>query len=764
MRSYVRFVLRFRWPVLILFLLVTVFFSSQLFKITISSSPGELFFGDSPEYLHYLDRTAEFSSDVAAIIAFEGDDLLSKASLERLEQVISTIEEGEGVQRVESLISTQHIQSRDDVLYIDHYVDLFKEQPERTEELLSTLATDELTRDLVITPDGRRSLVFVEFEPGDKSLEGAPADMKHILDAFEDYGFSAEHLYVGGLVAVLAEVLNESFFSLYYILPVTALVLLSMVYIMFRRLWPVFLTAFITGMAIVWTLGLAVIMYGHVNIFTTMIPALILITCFADVVHMVSSYLLELARGRAKRDAILDMGAEVGTACGYTSVTTFFGFVAMGLVPSPIFKQLGFLMGFGVAAALFMAMTLVPIFLVFLPQPEPLEVGGTGRLHGWLDRYLESVASVTSRRPHLIVAIFGIFFLTCLYGFSQVHFETQFSKRFIEENRIRQGVNYLTEHFHGAYPLEVYIDTPGEQGLLDPELFAKIADFEKWIDRLPRVNQVVSVVDLVRKMYREINPEMAAKQPLPDSRQALAQLLLLFEMSGGEDLNSLIDPDYQSLHLTVRIEETGVIETAEMGRAIRDKAREMFGDSVKVEALSLELLMGDWVDDIIRGQQKGLALALATIAAMMVIGLRSLRNGVLSMFPNVLPLLAVLGYVGIFWDVVDTDTMVVLMVAIGIGVDDTIHFLMRLRIEWEKAGTRAEAIEKALHYSGRAIIITSVVLVAGFAPFAWSDYFSVRILGTLLPFCLVVALAADLYLVPAFVSLGWIGFKSRRLD
>jgi hypothetical protein len=126
-----------------------------------------------------------------------------------------------------------------------------------------------------------------------------------------------------------------------------------------------------------------------------------------------------------------------------------------------------------------------------------------------------------------------------------------------------------------------------------------------------------------------------------------------------------------------------------------------------------------------------------------------------------LPLLVLLGCTGAFWDTVDTDTMAVLMIAIGIGVDDTIHFLTRLRFEWEKTDSTDRAVSQTLHYSGRAIIITSVILVAGFSPFSASDYFSVRILGTLLPLSLVVALAADLFMVPAMVELGWMRFKKR---
>ncbi|MBI9074155.1 MAG: MMPL family transporter [Desulfatibacillum sp.] len=130
------------------------------------------------------------------------------------------------------------------------------------------------------------------------------------------------------------------------------------------------------------------------------------------------------------------------------------------------------------------------------------------------------------------------------------------------------------------------------------------------------------------------------------------------------------------------------------------------------------------------------------------------------MIPNALPLLVLLGYTGLCWDIVDTDSLSVLMIAIGIGVDDTIHFLLRLRLEFGKTDDPQASVRNTLQYSGRAIIMSSVILVAGFSTFSFSDYFSVQIFGTLLPTCLGVALTADVLLASAMVNLGWIRFST----
>ncbi len=761
MKRYIDLVIRFRWVVIAIFLGLTVFFSYFLSKAVISSDPGELIFGDSPQYKRYQELIEEYGGDHIGLFAFQGEDLFSEKNFKKLDRVVKRIEAGASIKRVESLVSVQHIQGSNGVLRIDNYADLVIKNPERKERLLEKITSDPLTRDLFITKDAKNSIVMVELENDVESMENVPQIVSNIARAFEEEGFSPEQLHQGGLIPIMAQIVELSYINLKQFLPATVVILLFMVYLMFRRLWPVILTLFITAMAIMWTMGLAVILFGTLNIFSTIVPAVILIACFADVIHMCSSYFVELDRGETKEVSIFNIGNEVGVACGYTSVTTFFGFMAMAMVPTPIFRQTGFLLGFGVAAALFSALTLVPVFLWIFPKPRPWRTGATS-VQGILDRILDLIADFCIKYPRSIVAFFIVLIAFSIYGFTNINFETQLANRFDDSNPVQVSMRYLKKHFPGTGMLDIYISNKSGDDLLDPKLFKKMSEFEEWVESQPQITQVVSIVDLIKKMNKELYPEEAKKAPIPENKEALAQLLLLFEMSGGKQLDKIINTDYSMTRLNGRLLDIGMIETATLANKILDKSNEYFNQKILTETFSLNVLNGLWIDEILDGQKRGLIMAFFTIMFIMIIAMRSLRIGLISMIPNALPLLTLMGYLGIFWDKVDTDTMTVLMIAIGIGVDDTIHFLMRFRFETEKIDNTEKAMRNTFHYSGRAIIITSAILIAGFMPFAWSDYFSVRILGTLLPFTLFIALAADLFLVSAFVQLGWMDFNIER--
>ena len=216
--------------------------------------------------------------------------------------------------------------------------------------------------------------------------------------------------------------------------------------------------------------------------------------------------------------------------------------------------------------------------------------------------------------------------------------------------------------------------------------------------------------------------------------------------------------------MSIRLNHAGLRTTRRVGDTIVEIGHDRLAGQATVEVTGLAYLLGDWLDHILIGQRNGLALSFSVIAIMMIVGLRSFRSGLWSMIPNGLPLIALAGYVGLVWEQMDSDTMMIGMLAIGIGVDDTIHFLMRFRLESMKTEDRTLALRRTFDYAGRAILMTTVILALGFLPMAFSGYTTTRMFGTLLPGVLVVALLSDLLFVPALVQVGWIRFTRTAPD
>jgi predicted RND superfamily exporter protein len=762
MKAYFHFVLHHRLIVCAVCIGLTILAMMSYSRAIVASSMDKLFFGESPAYSAYLDRIREFGTEEVNIFAFESPHLFEEEQQAQLRRVVERIEEMDDIGRVFSVLDVQRLEGKDGTLYISNYADEALESPERIPDLIKALTEDTLAGGLVISSDGKHVAVLPEIDPEvqrDLPAERGPEIIYEVVQIFEEEGFDLSSIHRAGFLITIAEVVDQTYYNLKTIFPFVVIVLLLTVWLMFRRLWPAVISVLTSLIAVIWTMGFAVHLDREINVLMATVPAVIIVVGFSDVVHLCSAYLIELSHGIGKKQAILNSAEDVGKACFFTSLTTFVGFVSLSLIPTPLFRSLGLILGFGVASALLIAMTMVPIFFSILPEPRPLRKGTTSRVQDWLDHLLVAVEGLAMRHAWTVMAVSGMVLFLSLLGLTRLEIEADFAKRFQEDNPIRQDLLWFEERFAGTTGLDIYVEVPNADGLYDPEVFARIAKYQDTLTELPRVDTAFSLVNLMREIHEELTIGMEDVGPLPDTRQGLAQYLLLFEMGGGRDLDRLIDFERRKIRITLRLNDEGFRANALVAGKAVALAPQILGRSVTVEPSGLTFMLGDWLDEILAGQRNGLLLSLSTITFMMMLALRSIRAGLWSMLPNVLPLLVLGGYLGGTWDYVDSDTLIFAIMAIGIGVDDTVHFLVRYRIEEARTPDTITAVNRTFDFAGRAIVMTTIILVVGFSPFALSDYYTTRLMGTLLPLCLIVALLADLFLVPALVKIGFIRFR-----
>jgi len=761
MVAFMRFILRRRLMVLAALGLLTALGGLSASRGKVGTSIGGMFLGEHPDFARYLERARDYGNDDAIVISVADADFLSPAGQARLERAISAIKRLPVVDRVRSALDIQYIRSSSESIDIRTYADLAKKPGADLARLAMKLGNDPFARGAYISKDGRHTAVLVELDTDpSRPAENLPALFQGIRAAFQEAGYKEDQIHLAGLSATICAVIEQTQYNLKHLFPLVGVMLLVAVWIMFRRFWPVAVTGVVALISVLLTMGFAMLLDRNVSIFTAMVPPVILIIAFSDVVHLCSAYLLELDKGKSKEEAILACGSEVGAACVFTSVTTFVGFVSIALVPVPASRILGLSLGFGAAVALLVAVTLTPILFSFMPRPKTWRTGTTGKVQGLIDRFLDFTCRVTTRRPKVVVAFFVAALAIIVVGLLGVTIEADFARRLSDDHWLRKDGRFFRQQYAGTNVMNIYLRTPRPQGLLDPEVFHKVVAYQKELERLPEVDRVISLKDMMEQLHEAMMSSSESQRDLPRDRQALAQYLLLFEMSGGEDLDRLMDFDRQEMLLRVSLKSEEYRLTGILGRRAEALGRQILGPGVAVKAGGIVFMMGDFFNTILDGQKRALLLVVVLITLMMMVGLRSLRVGLLSMGPNILPLLALGGWVGLTWDYIDSDGLLVAMIAIGIGVDDTIHFLMRLRIESRRRADITDALEHTFNYSGRGIFITTVILVVGFAPLALSDYLSIRMLGTLLPMTLVVALVADLFLVPALAQLGVLRYKA----
>ena len=758
MTSYFRFIIKHRLASLSVLALITIAALGVMTQGVLATSLGKLLLGASPGYSRYLERIKVFASDEIFIVAFDDDRILSKDSIEKLKRVVKEIKTIEVVSHVDSLLNAQSMSIEGDTLRVWTYAEEALAHPENRQKLLGELIKDNMVGGLLISGDGKRQSVMIELFPDEtRPAETAPKMVKDVRRIFIEEGYDPDTIHQVGLLASLSEVMHQTKLNIAGIFPFVCLIMLMTVYLMFRRFWPVFITFVVSGVAVIWAIAFSVLLDKNISIFISMVPAVILIVATSDVIHLCSAYMLELGKNTRKKEAILKSCTDVGKACLLTSATTFFGFVSLSFVPTPAFKLLGVVLGFGVAVSLLLAMTISPILFHYLKRPDPW-TDDRYKVQSWLSSLLHKINEWSTRQPVLITILFVLLLIASIAGVSQINIETDLARRMDETNWVRQDEEYYKKHFAGSTFLEVFIDAPEKKGLLKKEIFSKLVGAQERFTAYKEIDHAISFVDLIDDIHTRFYPGDDRPELKTLGQAHIAQYLLLFEMGGGENLNRMLDSEKKSMRLSMRLPDGGMRAAYEVGEKVGESADRIFGGSVGIEPSGASYLMGEWLGEMLNGQQKGLGFAFIMITILMIIGLKSTRVGLWSMIPNAIPILALGGYVGLMWDRVDSDTLGLAMIAIGIGVDDTIHFLMRFKIECQRGDGIDAALKRTFHFTGRAIVITTVILAAGFSPFIISGYFSTRIMATLLPMTLIMALLADLLLVPALVKLGWIRF------
>ncbi len=762
MKRYFAWVLRNRITMMAVIAVLTILSAWSVSRGVLANSLGDLFFGNSPAYARYIELIQKFGSDEMFAVAYKESDPLSPKALDRLEQIVDTLEQHPDVQKATSLLTLERIHSADGILQVESYAEAARAFPEQRLELIREIQEDPLLKRTILNDSASHAVVLIELKVNPKRSGEVVSEVVHMtMDAFAENGYPADKIHRAGFAVVLDEMLYQSLHALQTLFPFVCLVMLTTVIVLFRTPLPVILSMGVSLLSGLWSLGLACAASdGKLNIFHAIVPSIITVVAVSDVIHLWSAYLTELQQGRNKDEAILASATDVGRACLLTSATTFVGFLSISLIPTPVFQQLGWVLGFGVGVALLLAMTLVPIAASYGKVP-PKSAQNMNNPVGLLVKKIVNLCVLASTKyPRAIIALFTALIIGCLLLIPNMRIETNAFDRIDEDNRVRTDTAYFEQEFGGSLNLDVFItsDTPGR--MFDADVFAQIAEFEEQVEGLPSVFPSNSFVDLIRRTHATLGGE----GPLPTTREAIAQEMLLFEMGGGSNIDGILDFDRSSTHMTLRIDEHRMRATHLLAKQVEQMGTEILPDDLKVEVSGVGPLSGALLDNIVTGQRIGVLASIVAISILMIIGLRSVSVGLISMIPNLLPLIVVTAVTGLVWGDIDSDTLVVLMMAIGIGVDDTIHFLMRFRTESARHSTTKEAIQNTFDFAGRAIVMTTVILSAGYFPLFFSEYYSMSIMGSLLPLALVVAMVADLLLVPALAQVGWLQFKPANTD
>jgi hypothetical protein len=770
-----------RWVVAGLSLLLLLGGLQGLSNLGFDNSFEAYFDRDDPVYGAYLRYREDFGSDEISYLMYEAPEREHGVfDLEVMRQIASLTQALESevpfVAEVTSLTNAEYVEAVPDGIRV---YDLLEDLPETQAELLE-VRRKVLAKPLyvggIVSADARRGAIVLE-------MDKSSIDPQHELVADPAKGYALDNLYpqatdlaIDGILArpeyaglrfwhsgdvplnAAYNWIASSEGGLFGRLTLSAFGVIGLLLLLFFRstvgvIGPLSVGALsvVLSLASIWLLG------WQADILSSIVPTMVIAIGVAESVHIISDFRARRLELGDRREALRRTLFLVGPPCLMTTLTNGGGFASMVVSPIVAMSHMAIYTAVGVVASFALSMTLLVVFLSLGRRHSSVAREAAAeeyaRAKGGLgfQSALETVARFDLRHPRaILVGALGVCALAG-WGIAQLTVDSNFVTEFGEDVPIRRETIAIDDAMGGMGSLVYLFDTGAPDGIKEPALLREIERLQAEASKDELVKKTYSIVDVLKDLNQQFHDGDPAWHVLPDSRELVAQYLLLYESSGGDETEEYVSSDYSRANLELRVKLVETSKTTQLAERLDAYLAANPVQGARLEMTGIWALWFQLVDYITTSQVNGFLLAFSVIAALMALIFRSFKLGLLSMVPNVLPSLITLGLMGVIGFALDYNKLLLGTVAIGIAVDDTIHHVTRFRHEFERCGRYAEALLATMRDVGRAVFITSAALVCGFLVFTVSALDSQAQLGILLAFCISTALVAEFLLMPALI-------------
>ncbi len=750
----IKFTVKYRRAVILAWLAVTVALGLVGAWQTEFSSDYRVYFAeDNPELLAYEEIERTYTSDDTVFIALQPQEgtIFTQEMLTLVEGATEDAWQIPNAIRVDSLTNFQYTEALGDDLFVGNLVknaaDLNPEEISRIEEIALNEAA--LVNRLVST-DGRTTGILVTLSfPGSDHRVHVPQSVNAARALASDLERQVPGLRVAlSGSAMISRSLDEmTLRDMMVLSPLLYVVLLVILAVLLRSISAMFAASLIITIAAVGAMGLAAAFGIVLTTASVVSPIVVLTLAVANSVHFISTAQEVRREGASKLEALSrSMHVNIDPIF-LTSLTTLIGFLSLNFSQTPPYHDLGNITAMGVVIAWAASMTFLPALLSYLPWKGGKPLPAEHQALAWFSDF------VIKRRVSILVVTAAIAVtLAALVPTNRL--DDQVIRWFGERTQIRQDTDFITDNLTGPYRMDFSLAAGAPGDVVDPAYLEDVERFATWLSRQPEVVHVDHFADVMKRLNRSMHGDDEAWFRVPEARDLAAQYLLLYELSlpYGLDLTSQVSFDKSATRLTVTMGDISSAETRVLKARAEAWAAANLTHATASEGSGTAVMYAFSSKRSINSMLWGTAVAFVLISLTLVIALRSLSLGLLSLIPNVLPVIMTFGIWAIFVGQIGVVASAIAAMTLGLVVDDTVHFLSKYhRARREHRLSVHDGIRFAFEHVGRALITTSVVLVAGFAVLMFSDFLLNFQMGVLTVMTISFALVLDFFLLPALL-------------
>lgn len=761
-------VIKFRLILIIAVGLVTLFMADQLRHLELSYDFAKVVPSKNPEMLYFKNFTETFGEDGNIMVVGVADSAVYEPlNFKRFKFMSDYIENIPGVTGLISVTNLNRLE-KDIENKTFHTVPIFTTIPSDQVQLDSLLAITLQQRvysDQLINKSNGAMLMLVALD--DQILQSEKrqtviTDVVHALDIYSSG--TGIQLHVGGLPYLRSFLTSKVKEELDLFLILSAIVTAVILFIFFRSWNAVVFPMIVIAVMVIWTMGTLSLFGYKVTLLTGLLGPIIVVIGIPNSIYLLNKYHQEYERHGMKMLALSRVIRKIGIVTLITNFTTAVGFGVLAFTDIGILKEFGIVAGINILATFLVSIILIPAVFSYLPAPSPsqlkhLNLKGLGRILNGLDLLVH-------QQKYSIVAVSVVVVGISVFGVMRLNSVSYMADDIPKGSRVWQDLQFFQENFHGVMPLELVIDTGKKRGSNNLKVLRKVAAFEEYVKQHKEISSPISLTDFIkaaRQAFYNQNPDF---YDLPNNQDKnFLQRYLRNQTDNRDLLASLVDSTGQLIRVSMKVADIGSDRMDSLiQHSLKPKIDELFADTdVKAKFTGTTLLFIKGNQFLVENLRTSLALAFVIIAVIMALLFVNFRMIIISLIPNMIPLIITAGVMGYFNIPLKPSTALIFSIAFGISVDDSIHFLAKYRQELFANNFFVPiAISKSIRETGPSMMYTSIVLFAGFVIFAGSEFGGTVALGILASATLIIAMFTNLIVLPALLLIFDNGKRSKR--
>jgi len=760
------FVIKNRLILLITLASATLFMGYKATQVEMTYDFVKVVPKSDPDLQYFEEFKAQYGEDGnMLVLGMKDEKLYQLENFQRFYALCDNLKKVEGVKDVVSIPTLKTIAKNNEVRRFE-LTSVFNRMPENQAELDSLLKVAsqvKIFENQIVNPETGATLVAVAIDKDVLNSAGRAAVVDDILGYADQFGKeSSITMHYAGLPYVRAIMVKEvqGEFKLFLIL--AAIVTSAVLFFFFRSWHTVLLTFLIIITTVVWTLGILVLLGYKITLLTGILPALIIVIGIPNCVYMFNKFHQEYRKHGNKIKAVSRCIQKIGALTLMTNFTTAIGFFVLYFTDISILKEFGLTAGVVSMATFMISNMIIPSLLIYLPAPDSRQLNHLDL--SALKKILHILETGALRKRRLVYSLMVVAICIAIYGAFQVRSISYMVDDLPSQSDVKSDLAFLEDNFGGIMPMEIIVDLKKPKSVMKLENLEKLEEFETYLKSLDHVSTPLSILNVVKGATQAFYNGNPSQYRLPSNRE---QLFIVQYLGKSDDskgiMSSLVDSVGSQVRFSAKVADKGSdFMDVLIKEEIIPKAKEIFAGTdfeVRITGTTLLFLKGNQF--LINGLRESLFFAILSISIVMALLFRNVKMVVISLIPNLIPLILTTGIMGLFAIPLKPSTALIFSVAFGIAVDDSIHFLSKYRQEMKLCNDNVLlAVTRALKETGISMIYTSIVLFFGFVIFAFSNFGGTIALGILTSITLFFAMITNLTLLPAMLITASKGYRN----